>query len=126
MEPIHKDDISAVAWNFGVRPCIYEKDVRVRALLQYKVRLNRAIANLKREECVRVDDKEAKRKQLSSKTKADLLDKIRAKFDLNAPHIQDGERYGPVRCLIAGVADSMIYLALLRRPTVKTAKAVSK
>lgn len=123
MEPTHpqNNDVSRLAFRFGIRPSVYNADDRIRALLEHKGRLDRAITEA-RKEIGDHDYRTAQKKQSTSLTKMALLDKIVADFGFSEDEMKESKA---LRYLVGGVADSKIYLALLRRPH-KTAKAVAK
>jgi hypothetical protein len=121
VEPTHNNvDVSWLAFRFGIRPSVYEADDRIRALLEHKEKLDRTITEA-RKEIGEHDYKIVQNRQSSSLTKTALLDKIVAKFGFNVSELKESQA---LRYLVGGVADATIYLAVLRRPIAKPAKAV--
>jgi len=114
-------DISWLAWRFGIKPNAYKTDDRVRALLEHKAKLDRAITKARNEQGAHHDHKLAQRRQTASQTKTALLDKIVAKFGFSDDEVKESLA---LRYLVGGVADATIYLALLR--PAKTPKAAIK
>ena len=108
-------DIAWVCRRFGIDPERLERDERLKSLAALKLRLDERIKDARRKGG-KLDSRFAKQKQRKSKTKSELLARIPARFGF-----EQAELNTPMRHLIGGLANSMIFLALLR-PTKPSAK----